>query len=56
LARQLGRGGKPLSPTTVAVHVHRLRNRLKVIGFTIRTFRGCGYALEPLENDGHGQL
>jgi two-component system OmpR family response regulator len=50
LAKQLARGHKPLTKTTVAVHVHRLRKRLQPLGLTIRTFRGAGYTVEPIEN------
>jgi two-component system, OmpR family, response regulator len=49
LAKQLAHGRKPLSNTTVAVHAHRLRIRLKPVGLTVRSFRGAGYVLEPLE-------
>lgn len=49
LARQLAHGQKALSNTTVAVHVHRLRIRLKPVGLTIRSFRGAGYTLESLD-------
>ena len=49
IAKQLAQGKKALNMTTVAVHVHRLRLRLKPIGLTVRTFRGAGCVLEPLE-------
>jgi DNA-binding response OmpR family regulator len=49
LAKQLAHGRKPLSNTTVAVHAHRLRIRLQPVGLTVRSFRGAGYVLEPLE-------
>jgi len=38
-----------LSKVAVAVHVHRLRSRLKPVGLTIRCFRdAAGYALTLL--------
>ena len=49
IAKQLAHGRKPLSTTTVAVHAHRLRIRLKPVGLTVRSFRGSGYGLEPIE-------
>ena len=52
LAKQLAHGRRPLSNTTVAVHAHRLRIRLKPVGLTIRSFRGSGYVLEPLDASG----
>jgi DNA-binding response OmpR family regulator len=42
---------RPLSETTVAVHIHRQRLRLKPVGLTIHSFRGSGYTLEPLNVD-----
>jgi DNA-binding response OmpR family regulator len=52
LAKQLAHGRPPLSETTVAVHVHRLRIRLKPAGLTIRCFRGAGYAVALLDMNG----
>ena len=53
LAKHLARHGHgKLNTTTVAVHVHRLRQRLGPLGLTIRTFRGSGYTLEPIEDRG----
>jgi len=51
LAKLLRHDAKPLSAITVAVHVHRLRKRLRPIGLTIRTFRGIGYALDCAAGD-----
>ena len=47
LAKQLAAHGREsLSKVAVAVHVHRLRIRLKPVGLTIRCFRDiAGYAL-----------
>ena len=56
LARELAHGRKPLSNTTVAVHAHRLRVRLKPVGLTVRSFRGAGYVLEALEAPEHGSI
>jgi len=47
LARSMARGRrKALTSTGVAVHVHRLRARLKSAGLMIRTLRGFGYVIE----------
>jgi DNA-binding response OmpR family regulator len=37
---------KPLTATGVAVHIHRLRAKLKSAGLMIRTLRGFGYVIE----------
>jgi DNA-binding response OmpR family regulator len=55
IAERLGRPGKLATDTAIEIHVHRLRRLLAPFGFRIRTLRGFGYALDPIElvNRGH---
>lgn len=48
-ARHLARGRNPLREDAVFLYVHRLRARLEPAGFSIRSLRGFGYTLEPIE-------
>jgi DNA-binding response OmpR family regulator len=46
VAQHMARGDKPLTPTGVAVVVHRLRARLAHANVHIRTLRGSGYLIQ----------